>query len=462
MVLLLLSSCTAEHQTSKKRQTPTASHTERKTPPSTPSTDPSPWSIILSDPPQPSPTVSPSQTPTPAKTPSPSSPGTPAVSPIPAEKKAPTSANTPTPPQGSPSQLSLPKVSFSQTPYTVINEAHQNQFQVQGQQIFSDSHLPNHQVDFNEVDLLAVLINVSKYFKNQSQNDPMALREGILGTGGVTVQDIQDTLAFMITTLEQDIALQRPSRLKDPNFINTHFQVVKWHPLNPQEPNQNQVRITKYAVFSHQGSRTKTAEFDTPIYQLKPEFAADKFFHNYSKQDVLSGLYEPGGKEQGKVEPLAYLTRQGLEDALLQGTILIQFKDGPSAYFNVHRNNGIAYVRGLPQREQKRYWYFKQVDAIKGYGPKQGEKIAVRPGVTFAGDVLNIGLGKIIMLEHDTGGAKQLNMGVLADTGGAFLPNLYQLDFLAGIFPNHDQFKQHISALPAYANAYILIRKKNS
>lgn len=139
---------------------------------------------------------------------------------------------------------------------------------------------------------------------------------------------------------------------------------------------------------------------------------------------------------------------------------MIRFGDGSSAYFNVDRNNGIAYVRGQPQREQKRYWYFKQVDAIKGYGPKTA-KIAVRPGVTFAGDVLNIGLGKIIMLEHNTGGTQQLNMGVLADTGGAFLPNLYQLDFLAGVFPSHDQFKQHISTLPAYANAYILIKKKS-
>ena len=31
----------------------------------------------------------------------------------------------------------------------------------------------------------------------------------------------------------------------------------------------------------------------------------------------LSGIYEPGGKEQGKVEPLAYLTRDGLSNAAL-------------------------------------------------------------------------------------------------------------------------------------------------
>lgn len=145
----------------------------------------------------------------------------------------------------------------------------------------------------------------------------------------------------------------------------------------------------------------------------------------------------------------------------MQGTVLVQFQDGSSTFFNVDHNNGIAYVKDLDQREQQRYWYFKQVDAIKGYGSKSETKIPVRPGVTFAGDIFNIGLGKIIMLEHNTGGSKQLNMGVLADTGGAFSPNLYQLDFLAGIFPNQAEFKQHTSMLPAYANAYILIKKKN-
>lgn len=450
LFLSSLSSCAA-HKKQTQTSPPASPSTTEKIKPSLSSADAAAWSIILADPEDPS-------------EPSSSSIGAPGSSPQ-APKPSPPSRSSNTKPkdQSAPNrQSATQKVAFSHTPYAVIDEAKQDQFNITGEQIFSNSYLPNHPVDFNEADLLAVLINVKTYFDHHSQSDPTVLREGILGTGGVTIQDIQDTLAFMINILEQDIALQRPSRLKDPNFINTHFQVVKWQPYNPEQPDQSQLRITKYAVFTHQGSRTKTADFNTPIYQLKPEFATEKFFQNYSKQDVLAGLYEPGGKEQGKVTPLAYLTRQGLEDALLQGTILIRFEDGSSAYFNVDRNNGIAYVRGLPQREQKRYWYFKQVGAIKGYGPKTGAKIVVRPGVTFAGDVLNIGLGKIIMLEHDTGGAKQLNMGVLADTGGAFQPNLYQLDFLAGVFPSHDQFKQHISTLPAYANAYILIRKKHS
>jgi trehalose-6-phosphate synthase len=47
----------------------------------------------------------------------------------------------------------------------------------------------------------------------------------------------------------------------------------------------------------------------------------------------------------------------------------------------------------------------------------------------------------------------------MADTGGAFLPNLHQLDYLAGIFQNQKEFRQYIQKLPEYANAYILVKK---
>ena len=50
-------------------------------------------------------------------------------------------------------------------------------------------------------------------------------------------------------------------------------------------------------------------------------------------------------------------------------------------------------------------------------------------------------------------------MGVVADTGGAFLPNFYQLDYLAGIFKSQASFNRYIKKLPTYAKAYILIKK---
>jgi hypothetical protein len=354
-----------------------------------------------------------------------------------------------------------PKQELAQVPtsYQVIDELKKDKFTIQGNRVLSNGNLPSAKVTFKASDLLATLVNTRKYFQEHSEADPDILRPGLLGTQGVTVDDTIKTLDFMIATLQEDIANKRPTRLQDANFINQNFRVIKWNPYNPKKPNQKQVRMTKYAVFTHPGSRTKTSSFNVPIYSLKDNLAANKFYTKYTKQDVLSGIYEPGGKEFGKVEPLAYLTRQGLEEALMEGTILINFPDGSSGFFNVDRSNEIPFVKGVQPRNQKRYWYFRKVDAIKGYGYKIDAKISIQPGVTFAGDVLNIGLGKMVVLESGRGKNKQLRMGIIADTGGAFLPSLYQLDFLSGIFKNKNDFQQYVNQLPEYANAYILVKK---
>ncbi|MEH2295640.1 hypothetical protein [Nostoc sp.] len=344
-------------------------------------------------------------------------------------------------------------------PYPVVDEFKKYKFSLNGSQVLTPVKLPTSKVNFNQGDLLTVLINTRKYFQDYSSEDPDILRTGILATQGVTLPDVLKTLDFMIAVLKEDIANNRATRLEDPKFINTNFRVIKWSAYNPNNKEQKQLRITEYAVFTHPGSRQKTSTFNTPIYSLKENSNNDKFYTRYTKQDVLSGIYEPGGREFGKVTTLAYLTRNGLEEAIMEGTILINFKDGYKAFFNVDRNNGMSYIRGLKATAQKRYWYFREVDAIKGYGYKIDAKISIKPGVTFAGDVLNVGLGKVIVIEHTQGGRKHLQMGVIADTGGAFLPNLYQLDFLAGIFQNKKEFGQNITQLPDYATAYFLVKK---
>ncbi|MBN3922861.1 hypothetical protein [Nostoc sp. NMS4] len=344
-------------------------------------------------------------------------------------------------------------------PYQVVDEFKKYKFSINGSQVVTPGKLPSSKINFNQGDLLAVLVNTRKYFQDYASEDPDIMRTGVLATQGVTVTDVLKTLDFMIAVLKEDIANNRATRLQDSKFINANFRVIKWSAYNPKSKQEKQLRITKYAVFTHPGSRKKTSTFNIPIYSLKDNSNNDKFYTRYTKQDVLSGIYEPGGREFGKVTTLAYLTRNGLEEAIMEGTILINFTDGYKAFFNVDRNNGMAYIRGLKATAQKRYWYFREVDAIKGYGYKIDAKISIKPGVTFAGDILNIGLGKVIVIEHTQGGRKHLQMGVIADTGGAFLPNLYQLDFLAGIFKNKQEFGQNISQLPDHATAYFLVKK---
>ncbi|PAX52724.1 hypothetical protein [Brunnivagina elsteri] len=357
------------------------------------------------------------------------------------------------------SLISSQRIAQASDSYQVIDEAKKFRYTVQGKQVLSAGNLPNTKVNFNQTDLLTTLVNTRQYFQEHAEADPEVLRPGLLSTQGITVDDTIATLDFMITVLREDIAQKRPTRLQDSTFINQNFRVIKWTANNPKKPAQKQVRLTKYAVFTHPGSRTKTSSYTIPIYSLKDDLAANKFYTKYSKQDVLSGIYEPGGKEHGKVEPLAYLTRQGLEEALMEGTILINFPDGTSGYFNVDRSNEIPFIKGVNPRNQKRYWYFRKVDAIKGYGYKIDAKISIKPGVTFAGDVLNIGLGRMVVLESGQGKNKRLRMGTIADTGGAFLPSLYQLDFLSGIFKNRQDFQRFVNQLPEYANAYILVKK---
>ncbi|MEC7985989.1 MAG: hypothetical protein VX278_12565, partial [Myxococcota bacterium] len=53
-------------------------------------------------------------------------------------------------------------------------------------------------------------------------------------------------------------------------------------------------------------------------------------------------------------------------------------------------------------------------------------------------------------------------IGVLGDTGGAFQPNLGQLDWFIGMARDKKHFYQRTAALPQYAKVGILIRKASS
>jgi hypothetical protein len=46
----------------------------------------------------------------------------------------------------------------------------------------------------------------------------------------------------------------------------------------------------------------------------------------------------------------------------------------------------------------------------------------------------------------------------LADTGGAFIKNLYQLDLFAGIFTKRMAFLDYLKKIPATEHAYLLYR----
>ncbi len=129
---------------------------------------------------------------------------------------------------------SQPDLLAASAPYPVIDEFKKYKFSINGSQVISPVKLPTSKVNFNQRDLLTVLVNTRKYFQDYSSEDPDVLRPGILTTQGVTVPDVIRTLDFMITVLKEDIANNRATRLQDPKFINTNFRVIKWTAYNPK------------------------------------------------------------------------------------------------------------------------------------------------------------------------------------------------------------------------------------
>ncbi|MEN8444752.1 MAG: hypothetical protein ABG776_07050, partial [Cyanobacteria bacterium J06555_13] len=63
---------------------------------------------------------------------------------------------------------------------------------------------------------------------------------------------------------------------------------------------------------------------------------------------------------------------------------------------------------------------------------------------------------KIVAIEDRN---QNIRIGIIADTGGAFLPNLHQLDFFAGVFPDRPTYQQAVQQLPEYTRAYFLLKK---
>ena len=155
---------------------------------------------------------------------------------------------------------------------------------------------------------------------------------------------------------------------------------------------------------------------------------------------------------------MIWLTEEALHDVLLRGTGVVNV-DGNIRYFNVHRNNGIAYDYAIGKREQARYWYFAEVPSVLGYGKTLASKIAIEPEVAFAGNVKSLGLGKLFLINFTVDNKIQGKLGVLADQGGAFDNNLFQLDWLKGSYFGWKDYYQANKQLPDYASAWLLLKK---
>lgn len=279
----------------------------------------------------------------------------------------------------------------------------------------------------------------------------------------ISSEQVKKTLQFIVKAFEYDQA-HGTHLLTDPHFISKHFAIIDWkadaaraHKHNLELPDSGAIRVTNYTIFSAKGNAYKTKEHPCALYSLKDEAVQTK----YTKQDIVAGVFEKP-KHKKCVTPLAWVSRNGLEDALMQGTVMVNLPGGKYKFFNVDKNNGIAYDKKLTDmKEQKRYWFFKEVSCCGGNDSATKEKLENRREVVFAGDIYNIGIGKVIAILYRNKITQQseVRLGILADTGGAFVNNLYQLDLFSGIFSGRDEWRKLTANLPSYAHAYILCKK---
>ena len=307
------------------------------------------------------------------------------------------------------------------------------------------------------------------YLNRGPQYDPQVIHSG--KTLPITLSEVKATLQFIC---------ENQTQLNDPTFIKKHFDFIRWQPdvekiarFSAKKPllqhlPHDKILMTKYYIHVAQSSSNPTTLTPHAIYALPQEeqhltleqanAVPNLIRFHYGKQAILTGALDTKD-----IPKLAYVSREDLEAALMQGTIIADFGDEVGQkILNVHRNNNIGYDKMKPPYAQDRYWYFKQVDGIKGYGKDSDYKITVNPEVTFAADLTQVGLGKLLMVQYpDASGKTITRAGILADTGGAFVDNLYQVDYLAGAYRGKSAYSQATHQLPDYVDAYFMVLKKS-
>ncbi len=313
---------------------------------------------------------------------------------------------------------------------------------------------------------------VLDYFLKYKNQDLEAVNAGLFSQLGISLSDVETTLRFLKDTVTEDLKNKTKLRLKDPQFLKKHLRFFQWLPHPPSAtsdaPSHEMIKITKYAVFTIKGSLKKNAVFKYALYGLpddekgmslqEAEKHRDRLCRfRYTKRQVLAGVYGQGG-----AEPLVWVTRRGLEEALMEGSICVELVGGKKLFFNVDRGNDIPFDPTIKNhRHQQRYWYFGRVRQPQGYGLDIGSQMPIFAGAAFAGDVYSLGLGKVMGLFYNEPGSGKgkMMLGILADTGGAFRPNLFQLDYYIGVLNSREEFNHAAKTLPAFAEVYFFIKR---
>ncbi|MER2492088.1 acetate--CoA ligase [Catenovulum sediminis] len=356
--------------------------------------------------------------------------------------------------------------------------------------------------DFKGSELCLVADNTLAYLNKGTIYDKKAIHGGQLNGHVFSLERVKKTLKFICQTYRQDVRAGRLSRLHDAQFIQQNFEIIPWIPNLAKAQNviaqtqneakknllsripEDKILLTKYYTKLVDARFTKKSPYLHALYELpfdeqhlsmeQAEQQKDTLTRfTYTRQAVMNGALDAASNNKPLAKPILYLTEKGLHDTLLQGTAVVQTAN-QTRYFNVHRNNGIAYDYALNKDEQARYWYFKEVPGVMGYGLEPETKVQIVPQVSVAGNVAGLGLGKLIMLSypkkqknnkpagiHDKSRLKTVSrLVILADEGGAFDDNYFQLDLLVGSYHGWADYHAANKHLPDFVQASILLLKE--
>lgn len=307
-----------------------------------------------------------------------------------------------------------------------------------------------------EVDLagLATLTNAVLRWRDDHPDAP-GVGAALLGT--VSEATLEDGLARLPTALK-DLEAWRCIRW----IPDVEAAAARGIPLP-----DTQIRLTKYLAWEVEGRTEPGGAFTAALYAVPSDEAglppdaiagrSDLLRLRFTRKQVLDGVYEPGGEAAGMAEPLVWLRRGDVHEALMQGTVVVALPDGRHRTFNVHRNNAIPWdpKKARDPEQQDRLWYFREVEGLLGYGDE--DKVRVVEGLTAAGDVENLGLGVPVLLTWTADGQERAHLVLVADTGGAFSPNLFQLDWLVGTFADRATFEAAARRIPDRVTATFLV-----
>ena len=241
-----------------------------------------------------------------------------------------------------------------------------------------------------------------------------------------------------------DTAAQNRTLLQDPSWWHKHFRHFVLHDHSKKNPSS--IRLTKYVVYQVQGSPKKTRKYNQALWGAK-EDTSENLLHQFSRVEILRGNLE----HQSHVYPLIWLTQHDALEAQMQGTIEVELPNKEKRLFNVYKHNNMPYQKGVSSEKQLRYWYFREVNAIYGWG--KTTKVAIQKDVSFAGDVDNLGFGSLVWISKED----HSSIGLVVDTGGAFAPNLGQLDWFIGTVQDKEDFLQKAQFYPPRAQVEFLI-----